>query len=66
MLGRLLGALAAHLSWWWPGLTLGVDRDAIPALAEDRERLWASLNAADFLTGAEKRRILGLCEGEAA
>jgi HK97 family phage portal protein len=49
LLGRILGALAAHLGWWWPGLCLAVDRDAISALAEDRERLWASVTAADFL-----------------
>ncbi|WP_353218333.1 phage portal protein [Sandarakinorhabdus sp.] len=62
LLSRLLGALAAHLGWWWPGLSLAIDRDGIPALAEDRERLWASVNAADFLEPAEKRRILGLEE----
>jgi HK97 family phage portal protein len=60
LLTRLLNALAAHLSWWWPGLVLRVDRDAVPALAEDRERLWAQVSAADFLDAAEKRRILGL------
>lgn len=65
LLGRVLAALAAHLGWWWPGLCLDVNRDAIPALAEDRERLWASVSAADFLEAAEKRRLLGL-EGEAA
>lgn len=65
LLGRLLGALAAHLSRWWPGLALDVNRDAIPALAEDRERLWASVSAADFLEADEKRRILGL-EGDRA
>jgi HK97 family phage portal protein len=65
LLGRLLGALAAHLAWWWPGLNLAVDRDAISVLAEDRERLWASVTAADFLEAWEKRRILGL-EGDLA
>ena len=62
LLQRLLGALSAHLGWWWPGLCLAIDRDAIPALAEDRERLWASVSAADFLSDAEKRRLLGLPE----
>lgn len=60
LLSRLLGALAAHLGWWWPGLALSVDRDAVPALAEDRERLWASVSGADFLSDAEKRHLLGL------
>jgi HK97 family phage portal protein len=66
LLTRLLGALASHLAWWWPGLSLQVDRDAIPALAEDRERLWASVTAADFLTDAEKRQLLGLGPMEGA
>lgn len=65
LLGRVLGALAAHLGWWWPGLALSVDLDGITALAEDRERLWASVSAADFLEPTEKRRILGL-EGDMA
>ena len=65
LLGRVLGALAAHLGWWWPGLALSVDLDGITALAEDRERLWASVSAADFLESSEKRRILGL-EGDMA
>ena len=60
LLSRLLGALAAHLGWWWPGLSFSVDRDAVPALAEDRERLWASVSGADFLSDVEKRRLLGL------
>jgi HK97 family phage portal protein len=66
LLARLLGALAAHLAWWWPGLSLQVEHDAIPALAEDRERLWASVTAADFLNDAEKRQLLGLGSGEGA
>jgi HK97 family phage portal protein len=66
LLGRLLGALAAHLDWWWPGLGFSVDRDAVPALAEDRERLWASVTAADFLSDAEKRQLLGLDVGAGA
>lgn len=60
LLERLLGALAAHLGWWWPGLAFAVDRDAVPALAEDRERLWASVSGADFLTDEEKRQLLGV------
>lgn len=57
---RLLDALSAHLRHWWPDLVLRVDRDAVPALSEDRERLWAQVNAAGFLTDAEKRAALGL------
>lgn len=64
LVSRLLGALSAHLQWWWPGLSLRVDRDAVPALSADRERLWAQVTAADFLDDAEKRRILGLEDGQ--
>jgi phage portal protein BeeE len=63
LLSRLLGALSAHLGWWWPGLNLSVDLDAVTALAEDRERLWANVSAADFLTNSEKRQMLGLDAG---
>jgi HK97 family phage portal protein len=57
---RILGALSAHLQDWWPGLVLSVDRDAVPALSEDRERLWSQVSAANFLTDMEKRALLGL------
>jgi HK97 family phage portal protein len=57
--GRLLGAVAAALGAWWPGLRLAVDVDQVTALAEDRERLWAQVTAADFLTPEEKREMLG-------
>ncbi len=57
---RILGGLAAHLHDWWPGLRLEVDRDAIPALSADRERLWGQVAGADFLTDDEKRGLLGL------
>ena len=33
------------------------------SLAEDRERLWANVSAADFLTNSEKRQMLGLDAG---
>jgi phage portal protein BeeE len=32
----------------------------VPALSEDRERLWSQVSDADFLSRAEKRQILGL------
>ena len=58
--GKILGGLQEGLRPWFPKLELAVDLDRVPALAEDRERLWAQLTAADFLTGAEKRALLGL------
>ena len=56
---RLLGAIAAALGAWWPGLSLKLDLDQVTALAEDRERLWSQVSAADFLTREEKREMLG-------
>ena len=43
------------------------DLDQIPALAMERDQQWARVGAADFLTAAEKRVLLGLprlAEGE--
>ena len=57
---RILNAIAEHLHDWWPGLALAIDRDQVPALSADRERLWAQVSAADFLSADEKRRLLGL------
>jgi HK97 family phage portal protein len=56
---RLLGGIAAALAAWWPGVRLALDVDQVTALAEDRERLWAQVSAADFLTREEKREMLG-------
>jgi phage portal protein BeeE len=47
------------LGAWFPKLTLAVDLDRVPALAEDRERLWAQVSAADFLEPDEKRALIG-------
>jgi HK97 family phage portal protein len=57
---KLLDALAEGLRPWFEGLEFGIDLDAVPALAEDRERLWAQVGAADFLTAEEKRVAIGL------
>ncbi len=56
ILDGLVQALAAHVD----GLTLAVDLDRVTALSEDRERLWAQVTAADFLTSEEKRAMLGI------
>ncbi|MET1755036.1 phage portal protein [Novosphingobium sp. RD2P27] len=57
---KLLGALAEGLATWFPEARLAIDYDRVPALAEDRERLWAQVSAADFLDAQEKRALLGL------
>jgi HK97 family phage portal protein len=58
--GKILDAIAEGLRPWFDGLDLRVDLDAVPALSEDRERLWAQVGAADFLTDEEKRAVVGL------
>jgi HK97 family phage portal protein len=57
---KILAALAQGLRPYFDGLSLDLDLDAIPALAEDRERLWAQVGAADFLTTQEKRAAVGI------
>ena len=57
--GKILDGLHEGLSdWFADGASLDLDR--VPALAEDRERLWAQVSSADFLSTAEKRAMLGL------
>ncbi|MDQ8757836.1 phage portal protein [Sphingosinicella sp. LHD-64] len=64
MAEKMLRSIGDALAAWWPGLRLSVDVDRISALAEDRERLWRQVSAADFLSDAEKREMLGFAPGE--
>jgi HK97 family phage portal protein len=57
---KLLAALGEGLAGWFPDAKLAIDLDRVPALAEDRERLWAQVAGAGFLGDAEKRALLGL------
>lgn len=57
---KILGGLSEALHGWWPEENLSIDRDQIPALSEDRERLWKQVCEADFLSPEEKRAMLGL------
>lgn len=57
---KILSALAEGLRPWFPDLVLRVDVDQVAALSEDRERLWAQVAAADFLSPEEKRLMVGL------
>jgi HK97 family phage portal protein len=57
--GAILDGLAQGLAGWFADPWLRVDPDRVPALSEDRERLWASVTAADFITREEKRAMLG-------
>ena len=58
--GKLLSALSEGLVTWFPDQHLSIDLDRIPALAEDRERLWSQIGSAEFLSADEKRAMLGL------
>lgn len=58
--GKILDGLSGALGAWFEDATLTVDRDQIPALSEDRERLWQQVSAADFLSPEEKREMLGI------
>ena len=58
--GTILEGIAGALQGWWPEAALRVDLNKVPALAEDRERLWRQVSAASFLSDDEKRAMLGL------
>ncbi len=68
----LVTRVTAGISHWLAGFSgelveLRPDLDQIPALAAERDQQWARVGAAEFLTAAEKRMILGLpkiAEGE--
>jgi HK97 family phage portal protein len=62
--------VTAALSQWLSGFTgeqieLRPDLDQVPALAGERDQLWARVGAADFLSQDEKRSLLGLQPGAA-
>ena len=61
---RILDGLSAMLSDWLGPVTLAVDTDQLSELAEDRARLWEVVGAANFLSDAEKRDMLGFGEKE--
>ena len=57
--------VAASLGAWLSGFAgqdfaLKPDLDQVPALAAERDQQWQRVAAADFLSPAEKRRLLGL------
>lgn len=64
LVGKILSSLQIGLSSgtmpWFDDLSLSIDMDNITALSEDRERLWAQISSADFLSDNEKRELLGL------
>ncbi|MBU7579705.1 MAG: phage portal protein [Porphyrobacter sp.] len=63
---KIFAALREGLAPWFPDAVLGIDLDLVPALSEDRERLWSQVSDADFLSRAEKRQMLGFPPEETA
>jgi HK97 family phage portal protein len=60
---RLARALTGWLGAQFANVRIGCDLDAVPALAPEREALWARLEAATFLTPEERRQMAGLGNG---
>ncbi|MDY7097492.1 MAG: phage portal protein [Pseudomonadota bacterium] len=63
---KLLSAIGEGLSPWFADAKLSVDLDLVPALSEDRERLWKQVSDADFISREEKRQMLGIDPKESA
>jgi len=62
MAARVLNALGQMLGDWMGPVKLAVDTDQISELAEDRAKLWEQIEAASFLSDAEKRDMLGFAK----
>lgn len=61
LVSRVVGRLSDWLSGFsGEALRLKPDLDQVPALSAERDSQWQRVQAADFLTVAEKRRMLGL------
>lgn len=56
----IFAGLAQAMRGWFPDAAISVDLDRVTALAEDRERLWRQVSAAEFLSDPEKRAMVGL------
>ena len=57
---RAARAIGAWLGPRFDGAVVSVDLEGAPALSAERAELWARLDAASFLTAAERRRMAGL------
>src|SRR5262249_2779763 len=66
---KAAGSIEAWLGDRWADAgpaAISVDLDAVPALAVERDALWARVAGADFLDEDEKRRLAGVEEPERA
>ncbi len=57
---KVAGAMTAWLEPRVAGCRIEPDLEALPALAGEREALWARLTTAGFLTDEERRRMAGV------
>ena len=55
-------SLSEWLGEVFPGTRIVCDLEGLPALAAERDALWARLEGASFLTDGERRRLAGLPE----
>jgi HK97 family phage portal protein len=60
--GKILKAITNWMQPTYPGVTLGYDEDAIPAMVVRREAAWKRVQDADFITTDEKRAATGYGE----
>ena len=60
LVAKIGAGLGQGLAGWWPGLRIEADLDGVAALSDERAALWDRVAAADFLTGEEKRAMLGI------
>ena len=60
LVAKIGAGLGQGLAGWWPGLRIEADLDGVAALSAERAALWDRVAAADFLTGEEKRALLGI------
>ena len=60
LVSRTARGLSRWLSAFGEDVVLRPDLDAVPALASERAALWARLQAASFLSDAERRALAGM------
>ena len=59
LIDMILSGLSVGLAADFADHALTVDLDRVPALVEDRERLWRMVAGASFISDAEKRQMVG-------
>ncbi|WP_069064982.1 phage portal protein [Sphingobium sp. RAC03] len=60
LVAKIGAGLGQGLAGWWPGLRIETDLDGVAALSDERAALWDRVVAVDFLSGDEKRALLGI------